>query len=154
MASYLIFTPPGAGRNDESARFVADGFSKTAFVFPAIWLSAKNQWFFGLAALAGQIAALRLVSDGLFPSGLALQAAISLLVALEGGQMVAGGLERRGWTFRAVILADRMETAEDLYFESDPEPATAPAATLDRPAGTSNRGSGMALGLFDLNGSR
>lgn len=153
MASYLIFTPPGAGRNDDRARFIVDGFSKTAFFFPAIWLLAKNRWVAGLVALAGQLAALQLLSAGLFFSGASLQLAISLVAALEGGHILAWSLKRRGWAFQAVIPADCLETAEELYFDRNVETGAVSTAFMDRSAGTPKGGS-MALGLFDMDGSR
>lgn len=153
MASYLIFTPPGAGRNDDDARFVVDGLSKTAFFFPAIWLLAKKQWPAGLFALGSQIAALSLLSAGLSVSGAALQLAISLAAALEGGNLLAWSLKRRGWTFQGVIPADSLEMAEDLYFDRNTENGAVSTIAMDRTAGTPKGGS-MALGLFDMDGSR
>lgn len=153
MASYLIFTPPGAGRNDGGARFVVDGFSKTAFFFPAIWLLAKSQWLAGFLALGGQIAALSLLSAGLSVSGAALQLAISLAAALEGGNILAWSLKRSGWTFQGVIPADSLETAEDLYFDRNTESSAVSTIAMDRSSGAP-KGSGMALGLFDMDGSR
>ncbi|WDZ76597.1 DUF2628 domain-containing protein [Ensifer adhaerens] len=156
MASYLILTPPGAHADDERARFVADGFSWWAFLFPAIWLLTKRQWAIGIAVAVLQISLISLLShgDGFLPSLLA-QLALRLVVALEGPVLVTRSLTARDWTLRSIVPAPNLETAEEIYFTSvavaEKRPATPSPAdwTMRQPA----KG-GTGLGLFDSYGER
>ncbi|HEV7305038.1 DUF2628 domain-containing protein [Ensifer sp.] len=156
MASYLILTPPGARADDERARFVADGYSWWAFLFPALWLLAKRQWVIGIAVAVLQISLIFLSSheNGFLPSLLA-QLALRLVVALEGPVLVARSLISRDWTLRSIVAAPNLETAEEIYFtsvapgEKRPVPPSPADWTVRQPA----KG-GTGLGLFDSYGER
>ncbi|MCA1493391.1 DUF2628 domain-containing protein [Sinorhizobium alkalisoli] len=128
MASYLIMTPPGAAADDERARFVADGFSWTAFFFPALWLFAKRAWLLGIPVAVLQVL---LISLSTFPGGFVpaflMHLALSLLVSLEGPLVVAWLLSAKDWTLRRIVPAQDLETAERIYYSSatgQPEKAT------------------------------
>lgn len=156
MASYMILTPPGAPADDERARFVADGFSWGAFLFPALWLLAKRQWVIGIAVAVLQISLISLLSlAGGFFASLLVQLALRLLVALEGPVLVAGSLTARDWTLRSIIPAPNLGAAEEIYFTSAASSEKKPAApspadwTVRQP---SNGGPGF--GLFDSYGER
>ena len=104
MASYMILTPPGAHADDERARFVADRFSWTAFLFPALWLLAKRQWAIGIAVAVLQISLISLLSvAGGFLASVLVQLALRLLVALEGPVLVARSLTARDWTLQSLL---------------------------------------------------
>ncbi|HXV32248.1 MAG TPA: DUF2628 domain-containing protein [Sinorhizobium sp.] len=119
MASYLIMTPPGAAADDERARFIADGFSWTAFFFPALWLIAKRAWLLGILVAVLQILLILLSSvPGGFLAALIMQVALSLLVSLEGPLFIAVRLTARDWMLRSIIPARDIETAEDIYFSN------------------------------------
>ncbi len=156
MASYMILTPPGARANDERARFIADGFSWWAFLFPALWLLAKRQWAIGIAVAVLQISLIFLSNheSGFFPSLLA-QLALRLVVALEGPVLVARSLTARDWTLRSIVPAPNLEAAEEIYFTSVASNETKPAApspadwTVRKPSS-----GGPGLGLFDSYGER
>lgn len=159
MASYLVLTPPGGPETDHArTRFVRDGFSLIAFLFPGLWLLAKRLWFGGALALILQALAITIARQpGLFLAGLALAVAVSMLVALEGPSLVTGDLERKDWTLDAIVVADDIDTAEELYFN---DPATAAAtpsgpdwSALPAPTGT-RRATSSALGLLDFDGGR
>lgn len=156
MASYMILTPPGARANDERARFVADGFSWGAFLFPALWLLFKRQWAIGIAVAVLQISLIPLSSlSGGFIAALLVQLALRLLVALEGPVLVARSLMARDWTLRSIVPAPNLSAAEEIYFTSLTSSETRPA--IPSPADWTVRkpsSGGPGLGLFDSYGER
>lgn len=158
MASYLVLTPPGGPETDHArTRFVRDGFSLVAFLFPGIWLLTKRLWLAGILALVLQALAVSIAQQqGFLFAGLALTLAVSTLAALEGPSLVAGNLERKGWVLDGIIVADDIDAAEELYF-NDPETAAAGSAfdwsALPAPKNT-RRAASSALGLFDFDGGR
>ncbi|MBZ7923808.1 DUF2628 domain-containing protein [Ensifer adhaerens] len=156
MASYMILTPPGARADDERARFVADGFSWGAFLFPALWLLFKRQWVIGIAVAVLQISLISLSSlSGGFLASVLVQLALRLLVALEGPVLVARSLTARDWTLRSIVPAPNLAAAEEIYFTSVASSETRP--TPPSPADWTARkpsGGGTGLGLFDSYGER
>lgn len=158
MASYLIMTPPGAPANDERARFIADGFSWTAFFFPALWLLSKRAWLLGILVAVLQILLIVLSSaPGAFAPSLFMQLALSLLVSLEGPLLIARNLRKRDWTLRSIVPARDLETAEEIYFSNMPAMADRKTATpLPSMEGSAmNRAESTAgLGLFQPYGER
>ncbi|AWI59394.1 DUF2628 domain-containing protein [Sinorhizobium fredii] len=158
MASYLIMTPPGAAADDERARFIADGFSWTAFFFPALWLMAKRAWLLGISVAVLQIL-LILVSTlpGGFTAALILQLALSLVVSLEGPLFIARKLAAEDWTLRSILPARNIETAEEIYFSNATAAAHHRSATPLQSiewskAGRTEKATG--LGLFESYGER
>jgi hypothetical protein len=156
MASYMILTPPGARADDDRARFVADGFSWGAFLFPALWLFAKRMWLFGIAVAVLQILLISLsATNGGLLAALLLHLALALLVALEGPMLIVRRLINRDWTLRSIVPARDLETAEEIYFANVP---SADQAAVARPAVDWPRqapaDTGPGLGLFESYGER
>lgn len=156
MASYMILTPPGARADDDRARFVADGFSWGAFLFPALWLFAKRMWLTGIAVAVLQILLISLsaISGGLL-AALLLQLALGLLVSLEGPVFIARRLIARDWTLRSIVPARDLETAEEIYF-ANVAPAERQATerpSIDWPRQAPAK-AGPGLGLFESYGER
>lgn len=156
MASYMILTPPGGSADDDRARFVADGFSWGAFLFPALWLFAKRQWLFGIAVAVLQILLISLSAiAGDLVAALLLHLALALLVALEGPMLIVRRLITRGWTLRAIVPTRDLETAEEIYFANVP---SSDRRTTERPAVDWPRqapaNTGPGLGLFESYGER
>ncbi len=157
MASYLFLTSPGAPKNDDGARFIADKFSWLAFVFPAIWLLFKRQWIAGIAVAIFQGLVTFLTQDpSAMLAGLLIELALRMLVALEGPAFIARRLEAQGWTLQAVITADDLTTAEMIYDHQIA--ATVPATDNWRapalPAATQSTEGRAAFGLFENYGER
>lgn len=156
MASYMILTPPGGPADDERARFVADGFSWGAFLFPALWLFSKRMWLFGIAVAVLQILLISLsaIAGGVL-AALLLHLALALLVALEGPMLIVRRLTIRGWTLRAIVPARDLETAEEIYFANVP---TSDRRAMERPVvdwpSQAPLKAGAALGLFESYGER
>lgn len=158
MASYLILTPPGAAADDERARFIADGFSWTAFLFPALWLIAKRAWLLGiLVAVLQFLLVLLSALPGGFTAALIMHLALGLLVSLEGPLFIAWKLSARDWTLRSIVPARDVETAEEIYFSNSTVTARPKSATPLPPIESSGSGraeSSAGLGIFESYGER
>ena len=159
MASYLILTPPaGPDRNHDRTRFVRDGFSLAAFVFPALWMLFHRLWLHAAAALLLQAAAIELMRrPGYFAAGFAILLAVRLLAALEGRHAFYQDLIASGWRMTALVSADSLAAAEEMYF-SDMAPKADEdihANNWDVPSypNNSSRG-GPSFGLPGYDGGR
>lgn len=149
MASYLVMTPPGGADEPDSARFIRDGFSFWAFVFPLFWMLWHRMWLYALLlflviAFIGAFA-----EDLRAPGAIAIaQFALSLLVGLESGTIREAHLRSKGWALRAAFTAESLDQAEEIYFSSAswPSPRPAPAAGFTPARGPADA---PALGLFD-----
>ncbi|GAC1045001.1 DUF2628 domain-containing protein [Rhizobium sp. No.120] len=129
MASYLILTPPGATNRPEASdhtRFIRDGFSWTAFLFPTLWMLFHRLWLHAIAAFLLQGIALELMRQpGFFAAGAALLLGVHILAALEGRHAVSNRLLGRGWTIENLVSAHDLRTAEEIHFsqlEQAPNP--------------------------------
>lgn len=131
MASYLILTPPGApnrsavsDRYCDETRFIRDGFSWKAFVFPALWMLYHRLWLHAAAAILLQGLAVELIRQpGFFAAGAAILLAVHVLAALEGRHALSQRLIDRGWTMENLVSAHDLATAEQIHFsEVEQEP--------------------------------
>ncbi len=133
MASYLILSPPGAPNRSEASdryrdktRFIRDGFSWMAFLFPTLWMLFHRLWLHAVAAFLLQGIALELMRQpGFFAAGAALLLGVHLLAALEGQHAVSNRLLGRGWTVENLVSAHDLATAEEIHFselEQAPKP--------------------------------
>lgn len=157
MASYLIMTPPGAPADDERARFIADGFSWAAFFFPGPWLIVKRAWLIRIFVSVLQfLLLLAATMPGGFSAALLIHLALGLIVSLEGPLLVARKLSARDWTFRSVVPARDLETAEEIYY-SNAEPSAREGHAAPMPAdrsATGRPGAAAGLGFFESYGER
>jgi hypothetical protein len=161
MASYLILTPPGgANRDPEKLRFIRDGFSFPAFLFPVLWLLWHRLWFHAIAAFLIQGIGLQLASmKGLWPAGFAVLFAVHLLTALEGRRLLFSRLVSGGWEEEGLVSARGLAEAEEIYFsnaEFPEENKDIPIRRWDIPTrrGGPSGGDGAALGLLGYDGGR
>ncbi|HEY0125145.1 MAG TPA: DUF2628 domain-containing protein [Rhizobium sp.] len=159
MASYLILTPSGdAGRNHEKTRFIRDGFSWLAFLFPAFWLLWHRLWFLAIAAFLVQGIAIQLLNlQGLAPAGYAVLFGVHLLTALEGRRLLFSNLVSKGWEEQGLVSARGLSEAEDIYFSNAgfPEETDIPVKKWDIPPSKGSSGrNGAALGLLGYDGGR
>lgn len=118
MASYLILTPPGgADRTQDRTRFIRDGFSWRAFLFPTLWMLYHRLWLHAAAAFLLQGIGLGLMRrPGLFAAGAAIIIGVRILAALEGQHAFYRGLAGRGWKTEGLISAHNLATAEEIHF--------------------------------------
>ena len=161
MKSYLVLVPPGGSEPDHKRTiFLADRFSWLALFFPWIWLLTKRLWLAALLVFLLQLVAGQLMQmQGFAVAGFLLALAINLAVALEGRHFYSETLIRRGWTLDAVLTADSLDTAEELYFSGRQSPARpelpAPSDWARQAAPRSGAGWGQGgIGLFDQHGGR
>jgi hypothetical protein len=158
MASYLILTPPGgAERNREKTRFIRDGFSFAAFIFPVLWFLWHHLWFHAIAALLVLVVGFELLSiPGCWPGGIAVLFGMHLLSALEGRNLLFSTLASKGWNREGLISAPQLATAEYIYFANTefPEKQDIPVTKWDMPARRNEPAgrTGAALGLIGYDG--
>lgn len=120
MASYRVFelrdAPAGAKALGDDIRFVRDGFSFWALVFPAIWLLWHRLWL-GFAALVFYEALLLLLADWVGPlPGLVLGLLAAFYIALEGTNLRAMKLAANGFSETDLVVAGNEEEAEMRFF--------------------------------------
>ncbi|TCL73124.1 DUF2628 domain-containing protein [Rhizobium sp. BK251] len=160
MASYLIFTPPGGpDGNHERTRFIRDGFSWLAFLFPLFWLLAHRLWLHAIAILVLQgIGSSIAETPGLWPAGAAILFGTSLLAGLEGRALYARSLIAKGWGEEGLVSAASLDEAEEIYFsniETTSEKPTVPTPPWNPPAPDGQVGrDGPAFGLIGFDGGR
>lgn len=159
-SSYLFLTAPdGADASHEKTRVIRDGFTFLGFFFPWLWLLAHRLWLHAIVAFLVQaIGGVLMERQGLWPAGFALSLAASLIVALEGQNFRIRNLAAKGWNEDAVVSADSVDEAEDIYF-SDIETITqedgVPAPEWERhQRSTGRHGNTTSLGLFGFDGGR
>jgi hypothetical protein len=112
MRVYSVMLPardgaqaPGAA---EAARLIGDGFNWWALLFGPLWLLWHRLWRWLVIVVA-----VLAVAAALSPLVEALASlAVSLLLGLEGHNLLRAGLERRGWREAAVIVARDRDEAE------------------------------------------
>ncbi|WP_337267717.1 DUF2628 domain-containing protein [Oryzifoliimicrobium ureilyticus] len=156
-SSYLVVTAPsGTDARHDKTRFIRDGFSFLAFLFPWIWLAVNRLWLAAAGAFVLQIASRVLMQQaGMWPVGAALGFATMLIVGLEGRHWLARNLVRKGWSEEAVISASSLKTAEEIYFSTYIEPVKTEIIVPDWKSGAvATQGGATSLDLFGFNGGR
>lgn len=139
MRNWVIYEPPGgAVRSLEGAEgfvSVREGFCKTAFLVPLIWLAWRRCWIALGVYVVVQIA-LSLVVRGLgITGGAAFVLAFlpNLAIGFEAAWLRGLSLERRGYRLVGALPARSREEAEVVFFHdwldgtSAPERASVPA---------------------------
>jgi Protein of unknown function (DUF2628) len=124
MSVYTVHEPPlraaDAAPNPERFVFVRDGFYFWAFVLTPLWLLWRRLWLiFLLYALiaGGTETAMHYTGIG---SGwvILVQLLISLLIGVEASTLQRFSLRRRGWKNVGVVSGDKLEDAEQRFFDS------------------------------------
>jgi hypothetical protein len=123
MAFYqALIPPPGPGglrEEVEQARLLPESFTFSAFVFGGLWLLYKRLWLtFFLYALvwAGLVYAQRQIGFAISAVTLS-HFALGLFLGLEGQNLVARKLMRKGWRLVDVVEAPDLSSAERRFFE-------------------------------------
>ncbi|MCO6187949.1 DUF2628 domain-containing protein [Rhizobium sp. L1K21] len=155
MTSYIVLSPPGGIARDEKNRFIKDGFSIWAAVFPFIWALTKKLYVEALILFAIELAIIYLSQNpDLEGPATAVSLIISLLWGLEARNWLVGRLEKKGWQQEAVISAPTLGDAEAMFY-GNAAPAREPpwGRTTTNKAATPG-GTAMALGLMDYEKGR
>ena len=157
MASYYVLTPQGSTNPEKDTRFVRDGFSWLAFIFPLPWLLVRKLWLIaGLSVVFYLLAILAAEYWGLDALPVAFSFILSLWAGIEGGHVRAYWMQRHGWDLKATIAAHDLDEAEAIYFYGDAMDDTVDMAPMrGTSSGQINRpATSVALGLIGPYGSR
>jgi len=165
MASYLILTPPGAPSRSEvsdryrdGTRFIRDGFSWKAFLFPTLWMLFNRLWLHAVAAILLQGLALELMRQpGFFAAGAGILLGVHVLAALEGPHALSDRLVGRGWKVENLVSAHDLTTAEEMHFsqlEQKRDPDIHPKDWDISATNTNTRRQGPSFGLPGYDGGR
>jgi len=159
MASFIVLTPEtGPGSDHEKTRFIRDGFSLIAFLFPGIWLLCHRLWLCGIGALMLQGLAFELMGvRSQWSVGFALLLAISILTAVEGPMLFARSRLARGFVTDGLVSARDLAEAEDIYFSEIADSNSADIRPVERDIHVVKAGSGHSaavLGLIGYDGGR
>ena len=143
MAMYTAYLPPDG--NLERARIVSDARPLLALVLPSIYLLWNRLWFafavYALSAVAIGLSAY-FIGD---TAALFLSVLPGLFLFVHGPELVAAGLESRGWREAGVLAADDASEAEFRFFaiRFGPKPAAARPAPPPLPAPANMASFGM-----------
>ncbi len=157
MASYIVLSPPGGDAQDEGNRFIKDGFSLWAAVFPFLWALSKRLYVEALVLLALQSGVFLATQDArLELPASAFSLILGLLWGFEARNWLAGRLEKAGWQQRAIIVASSLGDAEAMFYGGA---ATARLRETTHALGRGNKpvpstDNAFALGLMDFNKGR
>lgn len=155
MAFYqVLIPPPGAGglrEEIEQARVLPESFTWTALLFGGFWLLLKRLWlvFFVYALAWAGIVYLQRQFGFSFAAVSLSHLVLGLFLGLEGQNLIARKLTRKGWRLVDVVEAVDLSSAERRFFEralpeGAPPRALTPAAAPARFAG----GPSPVIGLF------
>lgn len=118
MASFVVIAPPDGDESSEKAVFIRDGFAAWALCFHLFWLLRHRLWF--AAALLFLIFVGLGAAVDAFPQWVLFSVVAWLFlvwfVALEGNGMRIAKKERQNWQIQAVIEAQNMATAEEIFY--------------------------------------
>ncbi|MDR9808595.1 DUF2628 domain-containing protein [Rhizobium hidalgonense] len=159
-SSYIFLTPPGGTRATiDETRTIRDGFTLLGFLFPWPWLLAHRLWLHAAVAFLLQgIGGALMEEPGLWPMGAAIMLGVNVLVGLEGQNFRIRNLAGKGWTEDALIAADTIGIAEQVYFSDQADIAQSDDNTApdweNKPRPRGPHGHGTALGLFGFDGGR
>ena len=134
MTTYSIFAKP-EDRNAQDAIFVSDGFSWGGFVFTGLWALWNRMWIVGSIVISISVLGSTLSTALQF----LLSLAVSILMGLQGNDLLRWSLTRRGYSEIALSSGNSLEEAELRFYGDVDEVPSAPS-----PA----RNDFDALGLF------
>jgi hypothetical protein len=160
MARFVVFERGEESGTDRlaKARILRDGFHFWAFLFPPIWLLWNGLLVEAVIIFAAEfgIAALGEVTGYGFTASL-LSLMVAIYIGLEGVDLKAASLRRRGWREWGVLEADSLADAEDrVGIEMAGEENRALGPLIDTrpklPWARSGTGATPALGLLGYTG--
>ena len=116
MALFTVLEPPD-GELDR-VKFVAEGFSRTGFLFTVLWALWSRMWVMASALFLIIVAIVLALTLDLIdmPVAIVLQLGIMVVVGLEGRMFHVMSLESAGYRVRGLVEASSLEAAEQVYF--------------------------------------
>ncbi len=132
MAAYIVLSPNGR-LHDPECRFVRDGFSWAAALFPTIHALAHGLFLDALILLIVRALGFAcLAAPQTLGVGFILLAASSLIYGFEARVRLSDHLARRGWKTERVVTATSLADAEAIHYgEGDEIPAEDPISKLE-----------------------
>ncbi|MCD2174653.1 DUF2628 domain-containing protein [Rhizobium sp. C4] len=119
MAAYIVLSPNGRA-HDPDCRFVRDGFSWLAALFPVIHAIVHGLIIDALVLVAVRAFGLAFLAAGETRAvGFVLLVASSLIYGFEARRRLADNLSRRGWKTERVITAQSLADAEAIHYGED-----------------------------------
>lgn len=119
MAAYIVLSPNGR-LHDPECRFVRDGFSWAAAIFPTMNALVHGLFLDALILLIVRaVGFVLLAAPQTFGMGFFLLAASSLLYGFEARVRLSEHLARRGWKAERVITARSLADAEAIHYGED-----------------------------------
>lgn len=121
MRFYTIYAPNRPWARDAAiaeTRAVKEGFSWPAFFFSFVWALWHRLWLIAAAIFGFEVAAGVAVEAIGFDvmTQTAISLAMALIVGWIANDFVRRGLERRGLSEKAVVMADTAEHAVARYY--------------------------------------
>ena len=156
MAAYIVLSPNGR-LHDPDCRFVRDGFSWLAAIFPVIHAIVHGLFVDVLVLLVVRAFGFAfLAAHETFGVGFILLAASSLIYGFEAKGRLAEHLARRGWKTERVITAQSLADAEAIHYgEDDGAGADDPMFKHGPDAiGAPPRGPKLQFGMIDFQKGR
>ena len=139
MAAFLVLEPADGARTQSNAErvvFLREKFSVFAFVFTPFWLLRHRLWLGFLVWLVA-FALITVIGTKLGFGPYAALAAMyfpAIVFGLEGVNLRARKLLRKGYRDAGVVIAEDRETAERRFFETwKNSPSNEPPARSDYP---------------------
>ncbi|WP_063301695.1 DUF2628 domain-containing protein [Pseudovibrio sp. WM33] len=123
LAVYYVMTEPGVSLDhlkDEDARnikFVKDGFSWWAMLFPLLWSLYNRMWLVFLGYLAAIIALVFIAEAFGSTTGGFITVLATLFFAMEAGFLKSWSLRRKNWQTVGFITAANLDEAEIRFFD-------------------------------------
>jgi len=160
MAAYLVLSPEGQSAFDPENRFIKDGFSWGAALFPVIYAIAHGLYLDAAGLFVLRFACLLGLSNPATEGvGLTILAVSSLIYGFEARNRWALRLAERGFVWQAAIAARDISEAEEIYYaayRAPAEPASPPirfdADVAGAPAATHK--TQLSLGMITIEKGR
>lgn len=121
MAAYIVLSPNGRA-HDPDCRFVRDGFSWAAAIFPTMNALVHGLFLDALILLIVRaVGFVLLAAPQTFGMGFFLLFASSLIYGFEARVRLSEHLARCGWKAERVITARSLADAEAIHYGEDDE---------------------------------
>jgi len=119
MAAYIVLSPNGRS-HDPECRFVRDGFSWLAVIFPVIHAIVSGLFVDALILLVVRAFGFAfLATNETLGVGFIILVASSLIYGFEAKRRLAEHLARRGWKTERMITAGSLADAEAIHYGDD-----------------------------------
>jgi hypothetical protein len=159
MAAYIVLSPENGRAQGPDSRFVRDGFSWTAAIFPTLHALFQGQFVDAIVLFVLRSFGFAFMAAGETQgAGFVLLAASSLVYGFEARNRMATRLLARGWKAERVITAVNLAEAEAIYYgeeiearAEDPVFRFDPDATRPRPRSPHPA---LQLGMIDVQKGR